>query len=86
MWRQALWTFVILSVQGIAETPSAPVRKQGESRIDLHCGADLDAGQLECSIILDGDGTEPPSHLTGKHIDFTLEPAGDKRFLSTTVL
>jgi hypothetical protein len=32
-------------------------------------------------VILDGDGTEPPGHPSGKNYDFRFEPSRDRRFI-----
>lgn len=45
-----------------------------------HCAADLDAGNVVCTVVLDGDGREPPSHPSGKHYEFRFEPKGSERY------
>jgi hypothetical protein len=68
---------VLSSIAGPTET----VRHEGSMRISSHCSVDLDAGNRECNVILDGDGTQSPGYPSSKDIDFRVEPDGTRLYL-----
>lgn len=59
----------------------AQVRRAGDLKIFPHCAVDLDAGECACVVTVDGDGTEPPGHPSGKNDDFRLEPSGSRLYV-----
>jgi hypothetical protein len=59
----------------------AEIRREGQLKVFLHCGVDLDNGIAQCVVTLDGDQTEPPGHPAGKEDDFLLEPSGSRLYL-----
>ncbi len=67
---------VLLTSAALFASSSGQVRKTGQMRVNLHCAVDLDDGICECVVTLDGNGTEFPSHPSGKDDDFRLEPRG----------
>ena len=53
--------------------------KEGTIKVGDHCAVSLDQGTAACLVTLDGDGTEPPLHPTGKEFDSSWsrnQPAG----------
>jgi hypothetical protein len=72
---------VLLTAAALFATFSGQVRKTGQVRVFLHCALDLDDGGCECVVTLDGDGTQPPSHPSGKADDLRLEPDGSRLYL-----
>ena len=71
----------LLIATAVFATSSGQVRKMGQMRVHLHCEVDLDDGQCECVVVLDGDGRGFPSHPSGKEDDFRLEPGGSRLYL-----
>jgi hypothetical protein len=51
--------------------------------LELHnqCAAALGSGKVECVVTLDGDGSEPKQHPSGKEWDLWLNMIGKSRFL-----
>jgi hypothetical protein len=66
--------FVALVSFRYAALAQAP--KEGTLKVGDHCAVSIDQGTAECLITLDGDGTEPPMHPTGKKFDFWYKSGG----------
>jgi hypothetical protein len=66
----------LLAIFAVIVGASGQVRRAGQLKVFLHCAVDLDAGRCACTVTLDGNGREPPSHPAGKDDDFRLEPRG----------
>jgi hypothetical protein len=81
----AVWTLLITGSRAACDLLAAAspdvVRKQGMLEVQEYCSVDLDEGTAQCTITLDGDGTEPPTHPRGKGYDFWYQPAGRARHL-----
>jgi hypothetical protein len=81
----AVWTLVIAcsltTCDLLAAASPDVVRKQGMLGVQDYCSVDLDEGTAQCTITLDGDGTQPPTHPRGKGYDFWYQPAGKARYL-----
>jgi hypothetical protein len=54
----------------------AEAAKEGTIKVGNHCAVSLDQGTAACVVTLDGDGTEPPVHPTGKEFDFWYKAEG----------
>ena len=67
---------VLLAILAALVAAPGQVRRAGQLKVFLHCAVDLDAGRCVCTVTLDGDGREPPSHPPGEDDDFRLEPRG----------
>jgi hypothetical protein len=79
--RRLSW-LIILGVLGTRlGASSGQIRRAGQLTVHPHCAVDLDQGVCECIVTLDGDARESPSHPSGKHDDFRLEPSGSRLYL-----
>jgi len=74
---------LLIAILMLAVVGSAEVKGAGTLEVLLHCACDLDEGKCACMVTLDGDGTEQPSHPSGKNYDLRLEPRGRHVFLQT---
>ena len=54
----------------------AEAAKEGTIQVGDHCAVSLSQGTAACLVTLDGDGTEPPEHPTGKEFDFWYKAEG----------
>jgi hypothetical protein len=68
--------FFLLMCTVLLADASESVRKQGKLDIHEYCSVDLDVGASVCNVIVDGDGTEPPTHPRGKAYDLWLQRNG----------
>ena len=59
-----------------AETDTVAPKLEGRIRLADHCSVDLDLGQSECRVVLDGDGAESPGYPHNKKADFRVELDG----------
>jgi hypothetical protein len=66
----------ILPLLAAAERDTGAPKLEGHLRVMDHCSVDLDLGQSECMVILDGDGTESPGYPPSKKADFRVELDG----------
>jgi hypothetical protein len=66
----------ILPLLAGAESDTVAPKLEGHLRVTDHCSVDLDLGQSECMVILDGDGTESPGYPPNKKADFRVELDG----------
>jgi hypothetical protein len=66
----------ILPLLAGAKSDTVAPKLEGHLRVTDHCSVDLDLGQSECMVILDGDGTESPGYPPNKKADFRVELDG----------
>jgi hypothetical protein len=67
---------LLAGAQGDTDAP----KLEGHLRLTDHCSVDLDLGQSECMVILDGDGTESPGYPPNKKADFRVELDGAQMY------
>jgi hypothetical protein len=61
----------------------AEAAKEGTIKVGDHCAVSLDQGTAACLVTLDGDGTEPPVHPTGKEFDFWYKAEGKASYFES---
>lgn len=71
-------SLLALVVLAVMAQPPERIRKTGQMRVGPHCTVDLDEGDQQCMIVLDGDGSEYPGYPRNVSADFRVEP-GDLR-------
>jgi hypothetical protein len=57
--------------------------EEGTIKVGDHCAVSLDQGTAACLVTLDGDGTEPPLHPTGKEFDFWYKAEGKASYFES---
>ena len=76
LMRAFIAVSALLPLLAGVDVHSAGPKLEGSLRLTDHCSVDLDLGQSECMVILDGDGTESPGYPPNKKADFRVELDG----------
>jgi hypothetical protein len=74
-------TLVLVTASVLVVFSAEHVRKTGQMRIGSYCAVDLDEGDWECMVVVDGDGTESPGYPSKKTDDLRVEDGDSRLYL-----